>query len=161
MLKQVETVLDPRFIKKGKYKEIKNGSVVCPENAGLMFIPSLVSLSGDVKDSEVIKQFDYKWPKVRTSAKAWFAEHRNYKLGEIEILAVQSDIQIVHLLCLDKDNKEDVEAVKKCAEKLSKQAVFDKASLHLSKLFLSKLPSFSSLIENLFINKGVSVYVYP
>ncbi len=147
-----------RFIQKGKFKTVE-GSFIQPEYAGLRLVLNFISMSGK-PDGEIYNTFDKKWKKIREEVKGWFASRINWKLGEINTVAVQTDTWVINCLCKDTDDSVNEAAMNACVKKLVSMAKLEKASIHVPKQFLDEVPGLQTLLETSFINEGINVSVY-
>lgn len=147
-----------KFMTPGKVKTI-NGSITIPENAGLRFILNPCSLSGKW-DSKLQKLISKKWMKPQLEYKSWHANTFNFKLGQIQTVAVQSDIWIVNFLTIDKDGKFDQKAFDTSLKAILKAGKDDKASMHVSTL-TSEIHNINlTKYSEVFSPQGVHIYFY-
>lgn len=149
-----------RFKVTGKTKLI-NGSILAPFNAGLRFVLSVNNEVGDPKGNPLLALFDKKWKTVRAESRGWFATKTGaYKLGAINTSAVQSDTWVIHMLCQDKDLKTDVKGLQDCLKKVCTNALYEKATVHVSTILCKSMPELKPLLESELVANGVNVYFY-
>lgn len=148
-----------KFAPKGKSKLVTVGSILTPEYAGLRLILNFVNLGGKT-DSPMFSLFDKKWRKVKEETKGWYASRVNFKLGEINTIAVQSDVWVINCLCQDENTKINSDALNNCIKKLYNMAVNEKASLHVSNLLLNEYPELSKILTEKLVDNGINVSYY-
>lgn len=147
-----------KFAPQGRAKLV-NGSVIQPELSGLRMV--IVPCSETGKPDTVLHGIvDKKWSIVNRELKGWFAQHFDFKLGNIHTTAVQSDIWVVHMLCYTKEGQLNALAVEACLKKLGAVAVAEKASTHFAAPLLELIPSLGDLANSYLLNKGVHTYFY-
>lgn len=156
-------MLNQALIKKGKLKESTN-SIFTPEFTNLKIVPVLLGLNGK-PDSEFYNKMDKIWFRAKPEAKVWYGSRQYFKLGNVKETMVQSDTWVVHCVCKDEKDKLSKEAVVSCFKLLSKMAIDEKASVHLSKFVLDELSSLEDFdlktnIQELFLDKGILVCTY-
>ncbi len=147
-----------KFQPKGKFKNV-NGSIITPEHAGLRFILNTVNSKGLV-NNDTLPVFDKKWKKIKEEAKGWYASRINFKGGEIQNIAVQSDTWVINCLCQDDDYLVNAKDLESCLKKISSLAKAEKASLHVPQSLFKSCEDLQKLLESLFIDDGINVSVY-
>lgn len=149
-----------RFITKGKFKEI-NGTILQPENAGLRIVFSVAAMNGDTSH-KAFDLFNKKWPTLKQDVKFWHINKNgfSYKLGELLTTAVQSDVWVLSVLCLDDNLSLDETALRSGLKKIVEKTKYEKATIHISSLFLESYPVLKSLLTEEVINQGLHVYTY-
>ena len=146
-----------KFTPAGKIKMIKS-SILNPENAGLRIIINPCAMDG--KWTNKLQQaISKKWRKPQEEYKSWFVNVSGFKSGKIQTVAVQSDTWITNILCLDKDNKLDEEALKKCLSEVLKLVLDNKASIHISMLSTEIQPDLNTY-SSFFSPEGIHTYFY-
>ena len=147
-----------KFVTHGKTKLVQ-GTILTPElgNLRLILVPS--SEKGD-GGSDLYNLLSRKWKQARAELKGWYSNHIDFKLGNIQSTAVQSDTWVVHCLFEDKNGKVNEKALASCVKKLADLAKYEKASVHVSTLTTSALPQLSPLLVTNMIEKGITVYFY-
>mgnify|MGYP001559346668 CR=1 FL=1 len=90
----------------------------------------------------------------------WYSNHIDFKLGSLHTTAVQSDVWLVHALCIDKTGKVDAKAVTACVKKIAVMARYERASVHVSTLVTDEMPEVMDMMNVEMIEKGTSVYFY-
>ena len=149
-----------KFQPQGKVKVIK-GSILAPENAGLRFVLSLNNLSGKIDDNRLYKIFDKKWKKVKEEARGWYATKTGaYKLGALNVTAVQSDTWVIHMLCQDESLTTSVSALENCLKQVCAKAKYEKASVHVSSILVEEIPELKDLLTKLIVAEGVNLLIY-
>lgn len=148
-----------RFQVQGRVKVI-NGSVLMPETAGLRFVLNFANMAGKT-DDKLYEVLSKKWPKARQEVRGWFATKTGkYKPGATHTLPVQSDTWVVSLLCQDENLKTDLNGLELSLKDVCKQALYEKASVHVSSILTSQVPEFQELLTKQLVDNGVSVYYY-
>lgn len=147
-----------KFSTPGESKVV-NGSILNPEYAGLRLILNFVNLSGKT-NSQMFELFDKKWRKVKEETKGWYANRSNFKLGELSVIAVQSDTWVINCLCQDEDSKINVDAISNCIKKVSALALSEKASIHVHSSLLTEFPELNKMLNEKLINNGINVSYY-
>lgn len=149
-----------KFQSAGRVKMIK-GSILNPENAGLRFVLSINNMSGKPDNHPLYSLFEKKWKKVKEDAKGWYATKTGaYKLGAINVTAVQSDTWVIHMLCQDDKLQTDLKALDDCLKKVTDSAKYEKASVHVSNLLVQAVPELTNMLTSHLVNNGVSVSYY-
>jgi hypothetical protein len=147
-----------KFATLGKSKVI-TGSILTPELSGLRMI--LVAAKEDGKpDSDLYKLLDKKWKVASVDLKGWYAEHRDYKLGNLRPTCLNSDTWLMHALFLKKDGTVDEKALATCVKKLGEQSKYEKASIHVSTMLTDAFPQLPELLKTHCLDNGVNVYFY-
>lgn len=154
----MEAKLDNKFKKLGKTKLIK-GSILHPEASGLSMIMTAAPASGKPDDG-LYNLLDTKWRNAKAELKGWYQYHVNYKLGNIQDTAVNSDIWIMHCLFVNDKGKVDEKALDECLKKLCQKALYEKATVHVSTLLTKAIPTLEPKIAKSLIENGVSVFYY-
>lgn len=144
-----------KFNKVGTCKNLP-GTVLNPEGSGLRFVLTTADMNGQV-EGELPLLLKKKWTQTSNTAKTWFVNRVNYKLGSIDITAVQSDVWVMHMLCLI-NGVVDNHAVNNCLKKVADKAILEQASIHISNLLLERMPNMP--IKEMFLDRGINVYVY-
>lgn len=149
-----------KFQPSGKVKLIK-GSILAPENAGLRFVLSVNNLAGKTEGNPLYPIFDKKWKKVKEESKGWYATKTGaYKLGAINVTAVQSDTWVIHMLCQDEKLTMNTSALEDCLKQVCAKAKYEKASVHVSSVLLEILPEFKDLLTKHLVSEGLNLLVY-
>jgi hypothetical protein len=147
-----------KFATIGKSKVI-TGSILTPELSGLRMI--LVAAKEDGKpESELYKLLEKKWKVAAVDLKGWYAEHRDFRLGNLRSTCLNSDTWLLHALFLKKDGTMDEKALATCVKKLGEQAKYEKASVHISTMLTDAFPKLPELLKTHCLDNGVSVYFY-
>ncbi|MCZ2224615.1 MAG: hypothetical protein LC122_13400 [Chitinophagales bacterium] len=142
-----------------KLRETKT-SILNTEGSGLKLVLNVCNTKGDT-NYKIVEVFDKRWKRAKEEMRGWFVNQQNYKKGNVNTTAVQSDVWIVNMLCQDNDKKNDGEALKECIQKVLKMAKYEKASVHVSKLIQDELPDLTKkFLEDTFVANGVNVCVY-
>lgn len=149
-----------KFQPQGRTKVV-NASILAPENAGLRFVLSVNNLLGKPEGNPLLPIFDKKWAKVRENSRGWFATKTGaYKLGAVNMLAVQSDTWVANMLVQDEKLKVSLDGLTACLKQVCTQAKYEKASVHISSVLTDLVPELVTLAKTLLIDEGVSVYFY-
>lgn len=152
-----------KFQQPGKVKVIQ-GSILAPENAGLRFVLNINNMKGS-PESPLYALFEKKWKQVKAEAKGWYNTRtglgpRPYKLGSVNVTAVQSDTWVLHMLCQDEELSTDEKALTTCLKEVCKMAKYERATVHVSTLLTSVVPELTDLLNTELVEQGVSVYFY-
>lgn len=153
----METPVDKKFIASGKVRVV-NASIAQTNTSSLALV--LVAIGEDGKpNSKTYDLLDKKWAKVKPEAKGWWQEQFNFKPSNIKISATQSDIHIVHMLCLDKAGAVDERALAGCMKKVAAEAKSNKASVHVATELTEQIPQLDKHLQGL-IDGGTNVFLY-
>lgn len=112
-----------------------------------------------------------KWKTPEIEYREWHKKGDNFLLGEIQLVAVESDIWVVNMIAQHKINSNSqgippirYDALEKCLIKLSKQALQLNASVHMPRIGCGlaggKWEEIGPLIINYLIKKEIKVFVY-
>lgn len=149
-----------KFQTQGKVKLVK-GSILTPETAGLRFILSLNNLSGKTDSNPLYPIFEKKWKRVKEDAKGWYTTKTgNYKLGAINVTAVQSDTWVIHMLCQDENLKLNTSALEDCLKEVNAKAKYEQASVHVSSILLDTIPEIKDMLTKHMVVNGTNVSFY-
>ena len=149
-----------KFQNVGRVKVVK-GSILAPETAGLRYVLSVANLAGKPDNHPLYPLFEKKWKKVKEDAKGWYATKTGaYKLGAINVTAVQSDTWVIHMLCQDDKMQTDLKALDECLKQVCSSAKYEKASVHVSSLLTAAIPQLTELVNNHLVKQGVNVSYY-
>ena len=148
-----------KFITQGKLKQV-NATVLTPENAGLRIILNLVGQDGKF-EAPLDKLLAARWAKCRSDYKEWYSTQHNFKLGLLNSdSAVGSDTWICSALVKNKEGVVDPKALETAIKKVGDLCLGEKASLHVSDLLTSAVPSLKQLLITHLIERGTNVYLY-
>jgi hypothetical protein len=147
-----------KFQQPGKFKVVK-GTILAPENAGLRFVLTVVSMAGK-PEGAYFNLLHKKWPKVREELKGWFAAKGDYKMANVKELAVQSDVWVLNMLCVNDQGVLDEKALSTCLEKVCARAKYEKATVHVSNVLLNSVDGLEEALKKNLVNQGVSVNSY-
>jgi len=86
--------------------------------------------------------------------------HTTFKLGAVKDIAVQSDVWLMNMLVLDKDNKLNDKALLTALKEVCKVAKYERASVHVSTLLTTAFPQLQDLLTTNLVEQGVSVFFY-
>lgn len=145
-----------RFIVQGKFRKAA-GVITAPENSGLRLVFNVIDTEVKLA-TDLNKMLATKWKKSREEAKGWFAGRNNFKLGEIQSVAVQSDVWVINALAATESGL-SLDGLEKAMKKTAALALYEKASVHIAEDFLA-LEGVQALAQKLFAEAGVNVYVY-
>lgn len=146
------------FAVKGRTKVIK-GTILTPEMAGLRLVMAVASETGK-PESPLYELLDKKWKNAKAELKGWYQQHTNFKLGNVQETAVNSDVWIMHCLFLNKEGEVDEKALHSCLKKLADRAKSEKASVHVSTMLTDQFSNLETLLKEYLLDQGVSVYYY-
>jgi hypothetical protein len=157
-----------KFTPKGKFRKTQS-TLLTPENSGLRFVLNPVDIKAKF-ETQTNKLLNTKWSKPRTEFRSWFANRTGFKIGEIQQVAVQSDVWIINTLLFDENNSVPKEAyvdggkgkeppIEKAMKKIAELAKYERATIHVSSEIFD-IPNFEALATKHFLDQGLSVYVY-
>lgn len=111
-----------------------------------------------------------RWPKVEEAYRSWYRSQNNFKLGEIQVIRVQSDVAVINMIAqqgtVSKTNKVPIkyDALESCLEKVLKEIKIENGSIHCGKigsqLARGKWSKIEELIQKHFIKNGINVTIY-
>jgi len=138
-----------------------NSTIVAPIKGGLKFVLSVARVDGGL-DNPMMDIFSKRWSGFRKDLASIYATRTgSYKLGFVaQPYCVQSDVWVMHCVCINEKGKLDLNAFRACLSSLRKSAKDEKATLHVSNILLAKFPKMSKLIEEEISANGIMVYIY-
>jgi len=112
-----------------------------------------------------------RWKQPEKEYRKWFKSEESFNLGEIQIVEVESDIWICNMIGQHKIVTHSVkvppiryDAVEKCLEKLSHEALKLNAEVHMPRIGCGlaggKWEKIEPLIQKTLLTNNVPVYVY-
>ncbi|MCJ8152887.1 macro domain-containing protein [Chryseobacterium sp. SSA4.19] len=112
-----------------------------------------------------------RWKEPENEYRKWFKNGEHFQLGEIQMVQVKENIWICNMIAQHKtitSSKEvspiRYEAVEKCLEKLSVEALKLNAGIHMPRIGCGlaggKWEAIEPIIERTLLNNEVEVYVY-
>ncbi|HEX7868788.1 MAG TPA: Appr-1-p processing protein [Chryseobacterium sp.] len=112
-----------------------------------------------------------RWKKPESKYREWFQSGENFNLGEIQIVKVEDDIWVCNMIGQHKTISSSkgippirYEAVEKCLEKVSIEALKINASIHMPRIGCGlaggKWEEIESIITKTLLRDDVEVYVY-
>lgn len=112
-----------------------------------------------------------RWEKPENEYRNWFKSDKNFKLGEVQMVQVEKNLWVCNMIGQHKtiSNSNGIppiryEAVEKCLEKLSNEALQLNASIHMPRIGCGlaggKWEEIESIIERTLLRNNVKVYVY-
>ncbi len=100
-----------------------------------------------------------KWAKAEEMDRSW-SYSRDFKLGNINNTAVQSDVWVCTMLCKQEGKVID-SALNDCLDKIVKLAKYEKANIHITESLFQDLPELTeTLLQEKFLNQNIKVFVY-
>ena len=147
-----------KFTTPGKVKEV-NGSVINPEHVRLAIIFVPCSTTGKY-ESDVYTKISTRWSKVKQEYRERFVNRQQFKLGEVIMTAIASDIWIAQALCLNDKNKLDKAALDTCVKTVVAAAKYENAYIHTSRLSLDAFPAMKKVLPTAILPEGLNLYVY-
>jgi hypothetical protein len=153
----METVRDPKFSPKGKVRTV-NASITQTNTSSLALVLVAIGMDGKV-DSPTYTTLGKKWSKIPAEGKGWYHSQHQFRLGQIQNTAIQSDCQVLHMLCLKADGTCDTKALGECFKKVQAEAKSNAASIHVSSLLTTQVPAMSDHLDDL-LRQGVNVFLY-
>ena len=145
-----------KFSTPGKFRKAAS-ELTTPENSGLRFILNPIDTKVELK-SDINELIAKKWKRCRDDAKGWYAGRNKFKLGEIQTVAVQSDVWVINLLVTE-GSEVPAESLDSAMKKTGDLAKYEKATVHISDKMLA-IANFESLAIKHLIDNGINVYVY-
>lgn len=148
------------FGKKGSVKTI-DATILSPQQGGLKLILSVARLDGAL-DNPMMELFSKRWANFRKELASLYATRTGaYKLGFVgEPYCVQSDVWVMHCVCLNAKGKFDLDGFRECLKALCKKAEVERAGVHISNILVNKFPKMTKLVEEELTNNGVNVLYY-
>lgn len=146
-----------KFIPQGKFRHAKS-AIVAPENSGLRFVLNPLDVKATFENPVNVTVAN-KWKKVREEGKAWCANRSGFKLGELQSVAVQSDVWVLNLVLLGEKGESSKDSIESAFKKASALAKYEKASVHMAEDML-KFAGCEELATKYFLNEGLNVYLY-
>jgi hypothetical protein len=153
----METAKDPKFTPKAALKVVQ-GSIANPNTSSLSLVLLAMSESG-VADSPTYQTLGKKWGKAQSDARSWYQEQVSFRLGNIKTTAVQSDVWLLHCLCVKKDGTVDEKALDGCMKKVLAEAQSNKGTIHVAASLVEQVPSLGPKLDDI-MKAGVAVYFY-
>lgn len=112
-----------------------------------------------------------RWKEPENEYRKWFKNDENFHLGEIQMAQVENNLWICNMIAQHKTitNSKGIppiryEAVEKCLEKLSDEALKMNASIHMPRIGCGlaggKWEEIEPIIKRTLLNNDVEVYVY-
>lgn len=112
-----------------------------------------------------------KWKEPEKEYRKWYKEGKNFELGEIQMIQVEEDIWVCNMIGQHKINTSingippiRYEAVRKCLEKLYKEAQKLNASIHMPRIGCGlaggKWEEIEPIISETLLKDNIKVYVY-
>jgi O-acetyl-ADP-ribose deacetylase (regulator of RNase III) len=150
-----------------RYRE---GDALVPISAGFRIIVHICNDAGFFAKGFVVA-LSKKWPKTQLEYRNWWRSQKNFKLGEIMEVAVQSDTVVIHMIAQHDIKPDDkgtppirYAALAQCLEKVAKLAKTNNASIHGprfgSGLSGGNWSQIEEIIKEKLIDKGISVTIY-
>jgi hypothetical protein len=153
----METTKDPKFTPKGQIKVVQ-GSISNPNTSSLSLVLVAMSESG-IADSPTYQTLGKKWGKAKSDARSWYQEQVSFRPSNIKVSCVQSDVWLVHMLCVKKDGSTDEKALDGCLKKALAEAQSNKGTIHVAASLVEQVPLLGPKLEDI-AKHGVSCYFY-
>jgi beta-galactosidase GanA len=146
------------FTKKGSVKTVE-GNVINPVMGGLKAILLPISANGKIKDTlgETITK---RWSNVSYDVRNWFVTRNNYKMGNVITTFVNSEVQIISMLCRDDKDQYSEKDLETCFKFVSKQVKLSSGTLHVAQSTLTEFPNIQLYIDKHILSNGFNVLVY-
>ena len=160
------------FIPPGNLKLVKNGSATVPMSAGLRYIVQVVDDYGVYPESKFATTVASRWPAVRAEYRMHYRNSMGkLKLGDIQVVPVQSDTRVVNMLAAHQDNLEqeeptlDYQALEACLDALGKEVAYNNGNVHLDFAgFTTEVHAdwkqVLKLVSEQLLKRGINVTVY-
>lgn len=146
-----------KFVTPGKFRQATS-VITAPDNSGLRFVLNPIDASSKLA-TPVNEILTKRWKEAKTQAKSWASNIATYKMGEVQTVAVQSDVWVVNMLILDADCKVDEVALEKSLKKIAAMAKYERATVHASDMLMD-IPSFGTHCKTHLLDEGLSLWVY-
>jgi O-acetyl-ADP-ribose deacetylase (regulator of RNase III) len=163
---------------KGRLKYM-TGDATVPESGGHRLIIQINNDLG-VIGAGFSGALNRRWPKVGEEYKRWARSQQNFKGGEIQTVAVQSDTTVVNMiaqhgilsktpdgaLAMTGPNDPPIryEQLEKCLEKVAALAKFNGSSVHAPRIGAGLAggdwAKIEAIIIDKLVNKGINVTIY-
>lgn len=112
-----------------------------------------------------------RWKEPENDYRQWFSSKENFELGQIRMVRVDNDLWVCNMIGQHKTitNSKGIppiryEAVEKCLEKLSDEALKMSAGIHMPRIGCGlaggKWEEIEPIIERTLLSNDVEVYVY-
>lgn len=112
-----------------------------------------------------------RWKEPKNEYRKWFKNDENFHLGKIQMVQVENNLWICNMIAQHKTITSSkgispirYEAVEKCLEKLSDEAIKMNAGIHMPRIGCGlaggKWERIEPIIERALLNKDVKVYIY-
>lgn len=132
------------------------------ETSALKIVLNVCNVSSDKfkpKQYRTAALLNNRWKKVAELDRS-FSYTRNFKLGEVNTSAVQSDVWVVSMVCQE-EGKTSLDHLKTCLKKVADMAKYERGYVHVSHLLFEDVPELTNdLLKEFFVDKNVNVFVY-
>ena len=145
------------------------GSPMAQLPEGIKIIPHLCNDSGGWSRGFALA-ISKRWKEPERQYRKWHKERNNFRLGEIRLVRVEPYAYVANMIALKgvKPGSKDVpisyEAVEKCLNKLSQEAIKLSASVHMPRIGCGgaggKWEKIEPLISDALVKNGTDVFVY-
>lgn len=146
------------------------GDATVPTTAGMKY---LIHVCNDVGGygAGFAGAIAKKWSKARDEYRMWFRSQNNFKLGEIQVVQVQSDLCVINMLAqhgigTDEQGNPPIryDALKDCLNKVAKYIKDNKGNISTGRFGSGLAGGDWSLIEpmvkKIFVDQGINVTIY-
>ena len=146
------------------------GDALQPLQGGMIICPHICNTLGKWGSGFVVA-ISKKWIKPEQEYRNWFRSQNNFKLGEVQLVTVQSEFCIANMIAqegigLDKDGNIPLRypALSQCLEKVAKAALDQNATICAPKFgsdrSMGDWNKIESMIIDKWVNKGLKVNIY-
>lgn len=111
-----------------------------------------------------------RWPAAENAYRLWYRQKNNFKLGEIQVVNVQSNISVINMIAqkglrsVDNPKPIDYDALRTCLDKVGELVSDDKGSIHAPRfgagLAGGDWEVIEEMIQELLIKRGINVTIY-
>ena len=145
-----------------------NGDATYPQGEGNKIIAHVCNDIG-VWGAGFVLSISKRWKHPENEYRAW-REHKDFKLGAIQLMKVEEDIHVVNMIAQRgiKTHSSDVplkyDALAECLLLVAEHAIGLNASVHMPRIGCGlaggKWEMVEPIIQKTLVNHGISVYVY-
>jgi len=156
MNKDIGKPVNPLKIKRS------DSTVFFGETSALKLVLNVYDLKSDKFEKIKTKNMAVlckKWAKAEETDRSW-SYSRDFKLGNVNSTAVQSDVWVLTMLC-KQEGKTVASALSDCLDKIVKVAKYERANIHITESLFSDLPELTDdLLQEKFLDQNIKVFVY-
>jgi hypothetical protein len=135
------------------------GSYVSPVFANVKYIICPIHL-GRVQTGDIFKTLSKRWISVGSKLTDWFASQRNFHLGQIMDVMVQTDTFVVLALVADGKNVINKEAYKKALQSIAKLSAEHRGNINISHEIIDSFEGSLDLFKEIVTDNGINLVIY-